>query len=158
VALAALIVAIVGTAVNFAWTVGWSLWHHRATTRPRVHVTGTFALSLGSREEEIFAIRALNVGSVPVTLKTAFVQHPGPNRSRAATFASYTYEAPPLACVVHPGHDWEGSLPAERFRHAVQLTAGEDLPPWRVRVGVKDAAGELHVSDDVVVDRGPEAA
>jgi hypothetical protein len=82
----------------------------------------------------------------------------GGDPTRSATFARFARVTPgPLACVVEPGHDWEGMLTAEQFRQAVDAIAGEGQPPpWRVRVGVKDAAGKFHASKWIDVDRRPE--
>lgn len=149
------LVALVVSILAFVWTIAWSVWLHLATTRAKVLVTGTFARALDSGEE-IFAIQALNTGSVPVTLKTAFVKLDDPDKAKSVTFARFEHEKPELVCVLQPGHHWEGLLTAEQFRQAVHAIPGGGGPPWRVRVGVKDAAARFHCSEWLVVASGPQ--
>jgi hypothetical protein len=149
VALAALIVAIVtGTlaVLSFAWTIGWSIWQHRATTRPALAVTGSFAIIATDPPREVFAIKAVNDGPIPVTVTGVLAEAEGATEYLAVV--RFVHQEPGLLPhVVPPGERWEGFTDAAQFREGIARLAGASVPPWRTRVAVRDAGSRTYDSD-----------
>jgi hypothetical protein len=52
-----------------------------------------------------------------------------------------------LPHVVPPGERWEGFTDAAQFRDGIARLAGTSAPPWRTRVGVRDAGSRTYDSD-----------
>jgi hypothetical protein len=149
VALAALIVAVVsGTlaVLTFGWTIGWSIWQHRQTTRPKLFVAGSFAVLGTDPPERVFETRAVNDGLVPVTLSVASSEVEGVTDQ--VIWLNYLSQSPaPLPHLVPPGEHWRGLIDAGGFRQGLASLPGVGDPPWRVRVSVKDLGHRFYHSD-----------
>ncbi len=147
------IVAVTLSLVSFGWTIGWSIWQHRRTTSPQLDVRGSFAVLGLEPPVHAFEIRAANTGLVPATVTNAFAEVEG--ASRHCVFARYFMQTPGnLSRVIPSGEHWSGLLRVEDFREAIHELAGTRPPPWRVTVGVTDAAGKTYRSKPIEVRRG----
>ena len=148
-ALAAFIVAVVtGTLaiLNFGWTIFWSIWQHRQTSRPKLTVVGSFAVLGTDPPVRVFETRAVNDGLVPVTLSIASAEIEGVTDQ--LIWFNYFSQAPaPLPHLVPPGEHWQGLVEADEFRKGLASLPGAGDSPWRVRVSVKDVGQRFYYSD-----------
>ncbi|MBA2360333.1 MAG: hypothetical protein H0V79_05215 [Actinobacteria bacterium] len=143
-ALAALIVAIAAATVallSFAWSIGWSIYQHRQLTRGKLHVTANYGYLTGPGVKG-FSVSATNEGAVPVTLNSVTIEVPG-IEEQLFIVAWILQNPAPLAHLLTPGATWLGFADLDDIMRAIASRA-PGRPPWKVRVGVKDAAGRTY--------------
>jgi hypothetical protein len=151
-ALAALIIAIVAAVVallSFLWSIGWSIYQHRRTTRGRLLVSANLAYVPGTGVLN-FSVTATNDGLVPVTVNSVNIEIP--RVDERLVIVSWLLENPaPLAHLLSPGASWFGIADLNDIRRQVARVARTG-PPWKVRVGVKDAAGRTHYAPRIRIE------
>jgi hypothetical protein len=138
------VVAVTIAALGFGWTVWWSRYQHRATTTPKLTVSGSFAVLITEPVQDVYGIRAVNDGLVPVTVTGCFAEAEGIDDH--LVFARFVMPTK-LPVLLTTGEHWEGLIDADQFREGFSKLPGAGSGPWRVRVGVRDAGGRGHWSD-----------
>ena len=151
---AALVLSVVAVTISllgFGWTIGWSIYQHRRTTSPQIDVRGSFAvIALEAEPEHVYSIRAANVGLVPITITGCHAEVEG--AADHLVWGRFYWQTPEnLPRTVPPGDHWTGFIRANDFREAIANLAEGITPPWRVRVGVSDAASRTFRSPVVEV-------
>jgi hypothetical protein len=136
-ALAALIVAVVAVTISLlslAWTVGWSIYTHRRTTRPAVTVRGTWAFPVsdsGPGDEILIDVTATNTGLVPVELTSAKFEVRGVSEN-VVLLNSRLQTPSPLPIRLEAGGYWTGYAGVRELGE----TLARHLPhaaSWKIR-------------------------
>jgi hypothetical protein len=137
VALAALVISV----ATCAWTVAWSIYEFRQSSRREIRVHAWLGMTAGPAGKEgidTVDLSAVNTGRVPITLRVANVRIIG---DRQLPLTNWMHQEPrPLGsrAVVHPGETWVGLIDANALVADVKRVT-KAPPPWQVVFAVTDA-------------------
>ncbi len=138
------IAAIAISVLTLAWTIYWSIYTHRARTRPTLHVEGAYALPVYGNQlgEQGLSITVTNTGQVPVTVRSARFRIRGKTGMLAPI--NWVYEEPvPLPAMLSPGEHWEGHASLASMQASLLNQYGP-VHGWQVQPVVSDAAGRQY--------------
>jgi hypothetical protein len=146
---AALVISIVALTLallSFLWTIGWSIYTHRKTTRPQVQVEGRFSVLGTEPVMRTYGFIVVNDGLVPATISSASVEVEGADNFFA--FVRFAMQSGgELPAVLGPGASWTGFVLADELRNGVAEIAGDLEPPWRYRLHVGGPGSRDYASD-----------
>jgi hypothetical protein len=147
VATALSIIAISLSALTFLWTIGWSLYTHRRSTRPSVLVSGSFALPLsegGEAGATAVDVTVTNTGQVAVTISSVAFEIEG--RDETLAILEWPVQSPrPLPTPLATGDHWTGLVEAGRLVGSLVQQYGPTRR--RIRPVASDPAGNRYRSE-----------
>lgn len=136
------IIAISLSALTFLWTIGWSIYTHRQSTRPNVVVRGTFAVPIypgGAAGAVSIDVTVTNTGQMPVTISSVAFEIQGQQQTLAVM--EWLVESPrPLPIPLGSGDHWHALVEAERLTGSLLQQYGPTATR-RIRPVAKDPAG-----------------
>lgn len=136
-ALAALIVAIVAASISgltFVWTIFWSIYEHRARTKPDVKVKATLAF-VPPHGEMLVSVSVTNIGGPPITLRGIAIAIKG--RDEQLALIHWEYQSEPFNTTYKTGGSWDGLIQPDGIRAQLATLAP---PRTKIRFEARDAA------------------
>lgn len=133
-------VAIGISAAAFVWTVGWSVWLHRQTSRPSLTVTASHGVSLPGAIP-CLSIQAANIGPVAVKIDSLLIRVKGQAQSLLLGYDWLQQSPGPLPVVLEPGSGhWIGLYRLDLLRQQIDGYFGP-RPGRKVRADFSIAGG-----------------
>jgi hypothetical protein len=127
-------VAIGLSASTLVWTVFWSVWQNRKSTRPRLKGRTSLAIPVFPTGpiKTYLSVEAANVGAVPATLSSVLLVVRGTDQTLAVT--RWFWETPePLPARLEPGAGhWTGFADPAELLLTLSREFGERRT-WHVR-------------------------
>ena len=125
----------------FLWTVGWSLWLYRRSSRPRLIARARLAVTSypTGNPQQCLSLEATNSGSIPVTLNSVVIEIEG--RGETILVTHWLHQHPDLPARLDPGAGvWTGFADLDDLRRHLTDALGPD-PSRQVRVNFGIAGG-----------------
>ena len=135
-------VAIGLSASTLVWTVFWSVWQNRRTTRPRLKGQTAIAIPVFPTGpiKSYLSVEAANVGPVPVRLSSVLLVVKGMDQTLAVTHWFWeTPEPLPARLEAGAGH-WTGFADPDELIQTLRREFGERAA-WHVRADFGIAGG-----------------
>jgi hypothetical protein len=143
---------IAGT--TLVWTMFWSVWQHRRTTRVHVRVRTTIALPISGNTPGVphLSVEAANDGPVAATINSVTLRVRG---RREYLIVQWQY-ADQLPVRLEPGAGhWQGMVPVSHVRQQLADSFGGPQSDWRVHGVVATTVGRTFESHRVMSRRHP---
>jgi hypothetical protein len=143
--------AIVISGLALAWTIVWSIYSHRRTSRPSISARAAWTypvydLPSGGSQlgDATVGITATNNGPMPVTISTAKFLIRGIGKGTSVVPMEWVAQTPrDLPVRLQPGDHWTGLAHADSVKASIDRHLGPRRR-WRVRPVVADTADRTY--------------
>jgi hypothetical protein len=129
------------------WTMFWSVWQQRQSTRPRLAARTAITFPIIPNAEVLphIQVEAANTGAVPVRITGVMVHVKGIDGSLAIT--SWKWQSPePLPTTLEPGSGhWQAFYETADLKDALDKHYGE-RSTWRVRARITTSGDRRFMS------------